>query len=850
MTPPKVCIFTIAPRNQLHAVRTLMDGVKCHAPNAHRFLLLCDKRDEFDSSMEIFETIYLDQLELPNIKHYIFQYSQPELSTAIKPIVIQLFFNKGFDKVICFDPDIAIFSSLNDLIARLDNADVLLTPHICDPIDDGKYPSECDILSFGIINPGFVAYRRNEQTQRFISWWKHNVALDCAADPREDPFYGRKLMSYAPSLCDHVSIIRHPGWSVAYWNLPTRIVEIQKSPHGNDEFFVNKEPLVFFHFSGFDAEQGILGKHQTRYTLETVSPSLRALFENYAAGLRRNGYAETKNIPFAFSQFSDGTKIPDLARKIFRENRIELVKRFRDPAGEDSPEFIRYVNEPFIINGRCSPLITRLMYAVFRRFPDLHLDEKFPDVLGVHAQSFAEWFIGPGCEYHKLPEQFIQPARNALQVRSDTRKHTQRINLNKWIYQKVFQIKNYTRLYTLIPPKQREKIAALLFRRAYLNPTGNTSRNISPAMFANGINIIGHLKAESGVGEASRVMLRACINAGISTTALDFEKGVPSRQEEKLSENINSNPSHNVNLFVLNPQRVPYAVVDFESIMKGRYNISLWNWEMPEIPDSWIDSSRFFNELWAPSQFCATAFSRRLKIPVTWIPYGIYFEPPPIIGRRELGLPEKEFIFLFMFDAFSVPERKNPMGIVNAYLRAKPTFEKKSKLVIKIINGDKANDSLRDFFIAIGNEPSIILINNYLNRPDLNALFNSCDCYVSLHRSEGFGLTIAESMFLGKPVIATGWSANMDFMTQWNSVPVPYRLIQLERDYDPYCCGQWWADPDIDAAAAAMVRIVNDPDFAKSIGNQAAKDIKENFSPEKVGEIIKTRLNAIWRTFP
>ena len=185
------------------------------------------------------------------------------------------------------------------------------------------------------------------------------------------------------------------------------------------------------------------------------------------------------------------------------------------------------------------------------------------------------------------------------------------------------------------------------------------------------------------------------------------------------------------------------------------------------------------------------------------------------------------------------------MAVIEAYLRARPSFKGKTHLVLKIINAEKETGLLAQLRAAVEREPSIVPLWDYLRRPQLNALFNAADCYVSLHRSEGFGLTLAESMFLGKPVIATGWSANTDFMTPWNSVPVPYKLVQLDRDYGAYPRGATWADPDVDAAAAAMVRVANEPEFALALGVQAARDMREHFSPQAIGKIIRGRLAAI-----
>ncbi|HEY5282618.1 MAG TPA: glycosyltransferase, partial [Polyangia bacterium] len=166
-------------------------------------------------------------------------------------------------------------------------------------------------------------------------------------------------------------------------------------------------------------------------------------------------------------------------------------------------------------------------------------------------------------------------------------------------------------------------------------------------------------------------------------------------------------------------------------------------------------------------------------------------------------------------------------------------------LVLKVINADKVPRDGQEILNLVRRDSSIILLSQYLDRPGLNALFDNVDCYISLHRSEGFGLTLAESMFLGKPVIATGWSSNMDFMTPWNSLPVRYRLVTLDADYGPYKKGNTWADPDVDHAAECMVKVATDQALYRQLAEAGRADIRKHLSPAAVGSAIRARLKAI-----
>ena len=369
------------------------------------------------------------------------------------------------------------------------------------------------------------------------------------------------------------------------------------------------------------------------------------------------------------------------------------------------------------------------MWEIHRRHPDLFLEDQFPDVLGAHARSFAEWFVGAGCGVHELPEIFVRPVREALDEDGDP--VTSEKMLAKWIYRTAWRFKD---LSGFLPFKLRRQIAATLFRRAYVSDaeTGGMETGYNAmSSYPNGINILGYLQGELGIGEAARSTLRSCAAAGVSAAAIDFTRGLPHRREEDIPGNFADDPKFGVTLLHLNAEQVQHVCADRNDVLRDRYVVGFWNWELPELPDEWLDGASFLNEVWAPTHFCQVAFSRKLKIPVAHVPYSIDVAVPPDIGRCELGLPEDDFIFMQTFDCFSTPERKNPMAAVEAYQRAKPSFRRNTRLVIKLINSDKETKLRKSLRVAVDRDDSIIVIDRYLRRPELNALFNSVDSYIS-----------------------------------------------------------------------------------------------------------------------
>ncbi len=216
--------------------------------------------------------------------------------------------------------------------------------------------------------------------------------------------------------------------------------------------------------------------------------------------------------------------------------------------------------------------------------------------------------------------------------------------------------------------------------------------------------------------------------------------------------------------------------------------------------------------------------------------------------RSDLNLPEDSFLCLFIFDAHSIIARKNPWAVIEAFQQAFNEQERQQaiRLVIKVSNLNAYPEDAKRLRAAV-DAVNGILIDLHLTRGETNALLNSCDVYLSLHRSEGYGLTIAEAMYLAKPVIATAYSGNMDFMTTDNSFAVPYTLVELAEDYPPYGAGNVWAEPDITAAAEILQGVYDHPEEARLRGHRAAAHLREQYNPAKIGQQVKPRLERILR---
>jgi glycosyltransferase involved in cell wall biosynthesis len=256
-----------------------------------------------------------------------------------------------------------------------------------------------------------------------------------------------------------------------------------------------------------------------------------------------------------------------------------------------------------------------------------------------------------------------------------------------------------------------------------------------------------------------------------------------------------------------------------------------------------VSQHRFFDEIWCPSEFTRAAIAAKLPKPVLAMPHAIDFPLPQGNFRSKFGLPERTFLFLFVYDLNSTQERKNPRATVAAFRKAFPGGGSVG-LVIKTHNPDRHSAVFAELQAELAGLPDVHLICETLSRAAVYELQQTCDCFVSLHRAEGFGLNVAEAMFLGKPVIVTDWSGTAEFVTPANGCPVNYRLTKLERDHGPYGRGQTWADPDIEHGAHWMRQLVRDEALRLRLGQQAAADIRRLFSPEVIGRRYVRRLAA------
>ncbi|MBK1878413.1 glycosyltransferase [Pelagicoccus mobilis] len=382
-----------------------------------------------------------------------------------------------------------------------------------------------------------------------------------------------------------------------------------------------------------------------------------------------------------------------------------------------------------------------------------------------------------------------------------------------------------------------------------LNPTNPLNTEYALEHAELGVNLVGWFKAQLGIGESARLAAKVLKNTQLPYALVPLKVNcMASQGDTSLDAELQDSNPHPINIFHIDaPQSADIDHHHSPQFRKGKRNIAYWAWELPDFPDRWIKYFQYFDEIWTPSDFVRNAVAMKSPVPVLTMPHCIDFEIPAGDYREILGLPKDQFLFCFAYDLNSYQERKNPKAIIEAYRQAFTgnPIAKDVGLVIKIHSSGRNQENLKELKALLADIPNYHLIDRTLSREDTYGLMKACDSYVSLHRSEGFGLTVAESMFLGKPVISTNWSATSEFVNAENGCPVAFKLKELERDFGPYEKGQLWADPDPADAARQMLRLATDPELAARLGQNARQTIKELYSPQRLSSLYENRFRAL-----
>ncbi len=421
-----------------------------------------------------------------------------------------------------------------------------------------------------------------------------------------------------------------------------------------------------------------------------------------------------------------------------------------------------------------------------------------------------------------------------------------------WPFKKRFKKWNKARKKRL--REQRRAEARVLNWQAYpARPRPRRSAN-----GARGVHLVGDLGSGIGLGEAFRGMASALSMTGLPIAYTEVVVTPQQREPHHFIPTCRPDQC-GCALIHLNGDASFYNALNQTqgAILNHRYVIGYWYWELPEFHRSWLDSIRCLDEIWVSSRYVQDHLAAVSPVPVVRIPPPVEPITTGSARRREFQLPEDRFVFAFVFDPTSSVARKNPFAVIEAFRRAfqgvaqPPLLVLKTHYLSRVHHKDRLRTDLLEALSSVGG----MLIDEDWTKPRVLEFLSVVDCFVSLHRAEGLGLGIAESMALGKAVIATGYSGNCEFMTPDNSFAVAYRLREItgeDHQYQPgfeevYALGQIWAEPDIDHAARLMRMLWENPKLARDTGIRAAVWIREHFHTTRTAEWMRRRLDHLDR---
>lgn len=364
-----------------------------------------------------------------------------------------------------------------------------------------------------------------------------------------------------------------------------------------------------------------------------------------------------------------------------------------------------------------------------------------------------------------------------------------------------------------------------------------------------GVNIVGYVAAELGVGEAARSMARSATSVGLSYSIIDVGHQSTNQQNDRSAWADATADVYDIDVVYVNADQAPRTLDYLRDIKHGveKFKVGYWHWEQPKLPERYLGSFVGLDEVWVPTSFVQEAISAISPVPVFKVPHAVEFSVNRKIGRSSFGIPENSYAILVMYDFHSYRYRKNPEAAIAAYRML--LNQRHTSLVIKTINADKYVEDYKALKDSVSDLPGVIFLDTVYSREMVYALEACCDCLMSLHRAEGYGLVLAEMMYLGKPVIATGWSGNMEFMNNMNSFPVNYSLQPLENTLGVYESGVNWAEPDVEHAAYFLGKLIDDPGLSSEIGKVAQHTMRSKFSPQVIGRKYVERLSLISARF-
>ena len=876
------CTFTVSNWNNYHSVGVFFINILKSNPDvscivwvvadtpvpmsSSREEILSRLVDTVRSKLRVVTTSDLYSLPQSNrTRYYIdelaFKYTPTEFAMVLKPLAFLYLFEVLYaNAAVYLDTDVWVASSYREVveIMTVHQRSVVLTVLSAEPFpEDGAYQKDLNVLRTGINSGSFIAFKHSHTALRYLHWWFGQISHFGYKDYSKGMHFDRIWHEILCALMDHHDfyISRDPRHNFGYWTLhytQERVKMVGDVPHFADQ------PIVFLHMESITAlstDLEYINPNQDRYSLTSLSKGAQDVYRSYTDMLRSMEPAPEQRLPtifYGYSRFNDGSFVSKIYKDYFKEV-IDEHDALHPRVFTTSPE----AGELFLSNG-----LNKDPFAVGlpgkRDIFSWLLDgpyEMIVDFKGKHFFTELEFMAYKSSR--RLQNKFVFP-----------------LDRDYWAFKEHF-LEHAVGLYGV--SRQLMKLWVADFK-------ANLLRALKLPSVELGINVLGWHKGMFGVGISARCMFDTLkvVNAPVRAVRIYGAREHKHKSTYIKAQDYTRSAESPINIVVANADNVPGILQTYpEKIWEEHYNIGVWAWELSIYPDKFMVNMKHFDELWLPTTFIKDAVASSplcLKnVSLTVFPFGYpdanFASDENILFIREefvlkgqytkgnlLQIPLSTFVFLVVFDYYSYFDRKNPLGAVRAFKEAfnSTSSSEGAEDIMMLIKLNNRNfhfvSEHTDLMRAIDEDPRIVIVDGHLSDTEIEHLHSRSDVYVSLHRSEGFGLNILHAMAAGKITIATDYSGNADFFRKQEvrdaHFPIPVNLIPVKGTYAfaPYnwVHGAVWADP-IHSAAVAAMKTAYSLDLSEHRQKMiiACQSLREDFGDVAVGHRMLQHLENL-----
>lgn len=784
MPSPPLTFLTVAVAPELPFARVLAHSVREHHPEA-RMLVVAADGPAPDELPAGTEALSAADLGLVTPSPHVAVLAPEWASLTAMMAALERELAEDGATVVVLAPDTVLLGRADALLGH-DDALAVLGRDVDPPLDDGLHPDAKDLERIGSVDAGVVVLRGVDSARQVVRDWQDALASVPWALPAEGGLDGMILGLLER---DSRAVARiSSATTLAWWNLSG--LDLARDADGT--VTADGTAVELFRCPEFDVDlptrlHPLLSR--VRVSRDLV---LRDLLAEIADQLRAAGAAGGR-APTV--RLRDGRPLPPAMAALMASElaagRLATVPS--DDAGWQ--RFYSLLNEPAGWGRELG--MTRYLEALWQSRDDLR--EVYPDVRGADGLGYVGWVWVFGRDL--VPDELLPPRPPTVPADARTG--------GRWI-----------------------------------NVEGP---DVGDPLW--GVNVAGFFRSELGLGEAARLVISGLDAARVPALPVQGSFVPPCRQGTDFTFATPDEAPYPLNILCLNGDAIPaFAEEAGDDFFEGRHTIAMWWWEVGELPDAWQDAFRWVDEVWVATDHIKDLIEPSCPVPVTKVTLPVTDPPVSRVTRTDLGLPEDDFVFLYVYDYHSTEARKNPSGLVRAFKEAFGEGDG-AHLVLKCINADTMFAHHDRVLLEAGDRTDITFVDRYLSVGEKNALIALSDCYVSPHRSEGFGLTPAEAMLVGTPVIATNYGGVLEFLDADNAFLVDYTTRAVGTHAEPYPPDATWADPDLGHLASQMRYVFEHRAEAAARAERGARQVRAGHGADAAGRsmatLLQTRYDAL-----